>query len=102
MDEILEKRLPASGFRLPVLGLDHGGPEAGGRKPALQIASPAAEINAADHDFPVACGDQRVHLANNLRQRQRPAVSAHTRDHAEGATVVTSVLHFKVGASPVA
>ena len=69
--------------------------------PSFQIASPAAEVDAADHDFAVACGYQRVHLANDLRQRQRPAVAADARNHAERAAVVASVLHFEVGAGAI-
>ena len=66
---------------------------------SIQIASPAAEVDAADHHFAVACGHQRVHFANHLSQRQRPAVAADARDHAEGAAIVASVLHLEVGAS---
>src|SRR5277367_1462289 len=72
-------------------------PDACRLKPALQIASPAAEIDSANYHFAIAGIYQRVHFADDLVHRERAALAANIRDDAERAAIVASVLHFEVG-----
>src|SRR5580704_5332352 len=68
-----------------------------GLKSEVQIASPAAQVDAADDQLFVASGHQCVYFLNDLRQRQGTAVAADTGDHTERAAVIAPVLDFEVG-----
>ncbi len=62
-----------------------------------KISTPAAQIDAAQHQFLVAVGDQLIDVLQDFCERQRAAAPAHVGDHAERAAVVASVLHLEVG-----
>src|SRR6202042_2848814 len=61
-----------------------------------------AEVDATDHQFAIACFDQRIYFAQDFLQRQRSAVAAHVGDYAEGTAVVASILNFEVGSGSLA
>src|SRR5579863_3079790 len=59
-----------------------------------EVSSPSSEVDSGDHHLTLSGGDQGVHLGQNLAQLQRPALSAHGRNHAERAAIVAAVLDF--------
>ena len=91
-------RLHRADAELLQLGLLYDGPHQIGK--ALlrpQVPAPAPQINARDHHLAIARLDQLAHLAQYFFPGQRPAASAHRRNHAERAAVVAAILHFEVG-----
>ncbi len=65
------------------------------------FASPAAEIDPAQHYFAIALG-QMPHLRNNLIGGSAAASSAHEWNDAERAAVIAAVLDLEVGARAIA
>ncbi len=61
-----------------------------------QIASPLAEVDAAQHQFLVAIGHQLIDVAQHFSQRKRATASAHKRNHAERTAIVAAILHLEV------
>ena len=61
-----------------------------------QIASPAAKINAREHQFVAASRDKSFHLAQHGGARQAPRRSTRLRNHAEGAAVAASLLDLQI------
>ncbi len=68
---------------------------------AARLAAPAAQVDAAQHDFAIA-PRQPAHLFHHLVGRGAAAAAAHERDDAEGAAVVAAVLNLQIGAGAVA
>ncbi len=66
-----------------------------------EIAAPAAEIDAAEHNFGIA-GAQIADLDQNAFDCGATGTAADARDDAKGAAVAATVLDFEVGAGAVA
>ena len=64
-----------------------------------QITSPPAKVNAGDHEFAVALGDQGIHFANDFVQSERAAAPADAGNDAERASVIAAVLNLQVRTS---
>src|ERR1044072_8909063 len=60
----------------------------------------ACEIDAGEHDFAIAAGAEGTHLSYDLSHRYRTRIAAAVGNYAEGAAMVTSVLHLHEGARP--
>src|SRR5262249_2263206 len=66
----------------------------------FQIASPAAQVDTAQHDLPVSRSHQRVCLRKGAIHGQRAALSADAGNNAERTSVVAAVLDLEVGTGP--
>src|ERR1700675_730439 len=64
---------------------------------ASRLASPAAQINTAQHDLAVAPGEI-PHLGDYLFDRRAAAAAAYERDDAERTAIVAAVLDLEIGA----
>ncbi len=66
-----------------------------------KIASPGAEIDAAEDDFLETGIGEAADLGKNRFWREAAALAADEWDDAEGATIVAAVLNFEGGASVI-
>src|ERR1043165_1443312 len=64
----------------------------------LEVAAPAAQVDAAEHDLAIAGGDQRVGFFDHALQLHRAALAANAGNDAERTTVVAAILDFQIGA----
>ncbi len=64
------------------------------RRPRIKVPAPSAQVDSGYDHFAVSGLYQKVHIAENPRQGQRPALSAHGWNHAERTAVIAAVLHF--------
>src|SRR5947207_7920711 len=70
------------------------------RRRARKFHSVAGEIDAGQHHFPAAALHQAVHLIQYRRDRQGARIAAAEWNDAEGAAMVTTVLHLHERAHP--
>ena len=68
------------------------------RRRARQVGAVGRDIDAGQHDFLIAAGDQRAHLIGDHADRHRAVGAAAERDDAERAAVVAALLHLHEGA----
>src|SRR5258708_5416381 len=68
---------------------------------SVQIATPAAQVDSAQHYFAILRG-QRAHLFDNSIGRRTAAAPAHERDDTERAAVVAAILNLEVGTRAIA
>ena len=64
------------------------------------FSSPAAQIDARQHDFLVMRGD-RAHLGDHLVRAHVPAFATDERNHAEGTAIMAAVLNLQIRARTV-
>ena len=65
-----------------------------------EVVAVRTEMDAAQHDFPVAQSLQFVELFNDDIRRDAAARTSGDRDHAEGATIVAAILDLEKSAGP--
>ena len=68
---------------------------------AARLPAPAAQVDAAEHDFAIA-PRQAADLLDHLLRRSAAAAAAHERNDAERAAIVAAVLDLQIGAGAVA
>src|SRR5947209_7656025 len=68
---------------------------------AIEIASPATQIDATQNQLGESCADELFGFGEDTVGGKGTALSADVWDHAEGTAVVTSILNFKIGAGAV-
>src|SRR5579863_8846534 len=62
-----------------------------------EVASPSAQVNAAQHNFAKPCLHKRLGLEDCALQRHGAALSTNTGNDAEGTALIASILHFQIG-----
>src|SRR5689334_2862429 len=65
-----------------------------------KIRAIAREIDAGEHDFAIAARAEGAHLSYDLSHRHRARIAAAKRNNAEGAAMVTPVLHLDESSRP--
>ena len=63
-----------------------------------KVASPAAEVNAGEDEFPAPGSNKAADLRKDARGGQTARGAARLRNDAEGAAVAAALLNFEIGA----
>ena len=67
------------------------------RRGAGKIGAVAREIDARQHHFAIAVGDEAANLGHDIAHRQRPGIAAAIGDDAEAAAMIAAVLNLHIG-----
>src|SRR6202045_2183546 len=62
----------------------------------LEVAAPAAQVNATKHNFAISRGNQRIGLLDHAVDLHRSALATNAGDDAERTTVVASILNLEI------